>query len=308
MRCSRPHYTLDLGVKENGKRNLKFIGFNPDLSSLKQLSARYGKESIVPLPCGRCLPCRIAHSKEWAVRCVLESLYYEDNLFLTLTYDDAHLPADGLLQRVDVQRFIKRLRHHCQFRYFGCGEYGSKNKRPHYHIILFGCSLPDLTPVGAGLYKSKLIDSLWIDTKTKESLGFNYIGFVSYASCNYVAGYATKKVFGDSSDEFLMASTDPGIGYRWCKEHLEKVLEYDSVFGPFGSQKVAKMPRYFEKMAEALDDSKYVEVKARRLSKSTASNINEMLIHECDEIEKLLEYKEKITLDEFINKKRGKRL
>lgn len=90
-----------------------------------------------------------------------------------------------------------------------------------------------------------------------------------------------------------MASTDPGIGYAWCKEHLPKVLEYDSVFGPFGSSKLAKLPRYFEKIAEKLDGEAYVQVKAKRLDKSTAMNINEMLIHECDEIEKLLEYKEK---------------
>lgn len=301
MRCARPHYTLDLGLKENGKRNLKFIGFNPDLSSLKQLSARYGKEAIIPLPCGNCLPCRINKSKEWAVRCVLESLGYEENLFITLTYDDAHLPADSLLHRSDVQNFIKRLRNHCPCRYFGCGEYGSKNKRPHYHVIFFGLHLDDLKPIGNGLYESDLINKLW-------PYGYNYIGFVSYASCNYVAGYATKKVFGNVSDEFLMASTDPGIGYAWCKEHLPKVLEYDSVFGPFGSSKLAKLPRYFEKIAEKLDGEAYVQVKAKRLDKSTAMNINEMLIHECDEIEKLLEYKERITLDEFINKKRGKRL
>ena len=162
MRCSRPHYTIDLGLKENGKRNLKFIGFNPDLSSLKQLSARYGKAAIVPLPCGNCLCCRINKSKEWAVRCVLESLYHDENLFITLTYDDDHLPADGLLYRSDVTKFIKRLRHYCSVRYFGCGEYGTKNKRPHYHLILFGCHLDDLKPIGNGLYESKLINKLWL--------------------------------------------------------------------------------------------------------------------------------------------------
>lgn len=301
MRCARPHYTLDLGLKENGKRNLKFIGFNPDLSSLKQLSARYGKDTVIPLPCGNCLPCRINKSKEWAVRCVLESLGYDDNLFITLTYDDAHIPSDSLLHRDDVQKFIKRLRNKYPVRYFGCGEYGTKNKRPHYHLILFGLKLPDLKPIGNGLYESKIITDLW-------PYGFNYIGFVSYSSCNYVAGYATKKVFNNVSDEFLMASTDPGIGYYWIKEYLPKVLEYDSVFGPFGSSKLAKLPRYFEKIAEKLDGEKYVEVKAKRLDKSSAINIHKMIIHECDEIEKLLAYEEKITLDDFINKKKGMRL
>lgn len=302
MRCSHPHYTLDLGVKENGKRNLKFVGFNPDLSSLKQLSYRYGEHNIVPLPCGQCLQCRLNKAKEWAVRCVLESLAYENNYFLTLTYDDEHLPSTGALEREDVQKFLKRFRARFgKVRYFGCGEYGTKNKRPHYHLILFGANITDLKHVGNGLYESKIVSEIW-------PYGFHYLGFVSYASCNYVAQYSTKKVFNNVSDEFLMCSTEPGIGYAWCKEHLAKVLEYDAVFGPFGSSKLAKLPRYFEKMAEALDGAAYVDVKSRRLDKSNAMNIHNMLVHECDEFEKLLEYEEQITLNEFIAKKRGKRL
>lgn len=303
MRCSHPHYTLDLGVKENGKRALKFVGFRPDLSSLKQLSERYGKQNIIPLPCGQCLNCRLNHAKEWAVRCVLESLYHENNYFLTLTYDDAHLPADGLLQRRDITLFLKRLRNKCgSFRYFGCGEYGTKNKRPHYHLILFGIELTDLKAVGSGLYESKTISEAW-------PYGFNYIGFVTYSSCNYVAMYSTKKVFNDVAlGEFIMCSTRPGIGYQWCKDHLNKVLEYDSVFGDFGSSKVARMPRYYEKIAEFLDNSAYQQVKAKRLDKTSALEINKMIVHEVDRVEKLLEYDEQITLNDFIAKKRGKRL
>ena len=113
MRCAHPHYALDLGIsKETGKHILKFVGFRVDLSSYKQLTERYGKDSILALPCGKCLPCRLNHAKEWAVRCVLESLDYESNYFLTLTYDDDHLPEDGRLHRSDVQKFLKRFRHH----------------------------------------------------------------------------------------------------------------------------------------------------------------------------------------------------
>lgn len=302
MRCSRPHYTLDLGLNENGKRNLKFIGFNPDLSSLKQLSARYGKSSVVALPCGKCLGCRLNKSKEWAIRCVLESLEYENNYFVTLTYDDEHLPKDGLLHRDEFQKFLKRAREKFgEFRYFGCGEYGTKNHRPHAHLILFGIDIPDLKPIGNGLFESKMMSQVW-------PFGYNYIGFVSYASCNYVAQYSTKKVFGDVSNEFLMMSTRPGIGYKWCHDNLPKVLEYDAVFGNFGSSKIGKMPRYFEKMAELLDGDKLKEVKKVRLDRSNAMNLHHMLQHACEEFELLLEYNERITLDKFISKKEGKRL
>lgn len=301
-KCSHPHYTIDLGLKENGKRYLKFIGFNPDLSSLKQLTARYGKASIVPLPCGKCYQCKINHAKEWAVRCVLESLEHDNNYFLTLTFDPEHLPKDGKLHREDIQKFFGDLRYRIgSFRYFGCGEYGSKTKRPHYHLILFGSNFDDLKPNRFGKLKSKVLDQVW-------PYGEYDIGEVTYASCNYVAQYSTKKVFNDgSSDEFLMSSNRPGIGASWCEKNLKKIFDYDAVYGPFGSNKQALLPRYFDKLAERLDTDSYAIMKAQRLDKGNAFELNEMLIHEFDEIEKLLEYKEKITIDEFFKKKRGLR-
>ena len=42
-KCTRPLYALDLGVKENGKRNIKILPRRVDLSSIKQLEARYSK-------------------------------------------------------------------------------------------------------------------------------------------------------------------------------------------------------------------------------------------------------------------------
>lgn len=302
MRCAHPNYVIDLGFNpENGKKKLKFVGFRPDLSSFQQLTARYGKESIIPLPCGKCLPCRLNHAKEWAVRCVLESLQYENNYFLTLTYDDSHLPDDGLLRRSDVQKFLKRFRSHFgQVRYFGCGEYGSKNARPHYHLILFGANIDDLRNIGSGLYESKTLKELW-------PFGFHYIGFVSYASCNYVAKYSTKKLFNGRSDEFLMCSTRPGIGYQWCKDNLGDIFEYGQVFGPFGSQKSATLPRYFEKMAEALDKSKFIKLKEQRLDSSAALNINELLKHSIENVEELLSYKEDILKSDFAHNRGGYR-
>lgn len=305
MRCSHPNYCLDLGLKENGKRFIKFLPRRVDLYSMKQLSERYGKESVIPMPCGKCLNCRINHAKEWAVRCVLESLYHDDNYFITLTYDDEHLPSDGLLYRRDVQLFLKRLRKRIgSFRYFGCGEYGGKTHRPHYHLILFGAKLPDLKSIGAGLFESQIMKEVW-------PFGFNTIGFVTYSSCNYVATYTTKKVLdpmGDYCGEFCMSSTNPGIGYQWCKDHLKTVLDYDSVFGDFGNTKCMKMPRYFEKIAEILDQGTYLEVKAKRLDKTNALEINKMLVHSIDRVEMLLEYEENITLNDFIARKAGRKL
>lgn len=290
MRCTRPQYALEFG-EFDGKHKIKFLGSRADLSSKMQLEARYGKESILALPCGKCISCRMNKAKEWAVRCTLESLDHENNYFITLTYDDDHLPGDYKLHREHLRQFFKYLYNRgYQFRYFGCGEYGGKTKRPHYHLIMFGLDLPDLKSVGAGLSESKLLKEAW-------PYGFNMIGDVSYESCNYVAQYTIKKVFGDKSDEFLCMSNRPGIGYNWCKEHLEKILKYDAVYGKFGSSKAARLPRYFEKVADFLDHEALLEVKKKRLTASDAITLNEMLVHEFDRVEKLYEYQEQVQID-----------
>jgi len=64
-----------------------------------------------------------------------EAKYHEQKAFLTLTYDDLHLPDNGSLDKTHYQKFMKRLRKELnpsgtkpedykKLRYFMCGEYG----------------------------------------------------------------------------------------------------------------------------------------------------------------------------------------
>ena len=86
----------------------------------------------VTIPCGQCIGCRLERSRQWAMRCVHEASLHEQNSFITLTYDNDHLPVGGSLNVEDMQKFWKRLRDHLfqrgysgKLRYFQCGEYGS---------------------------------------------------------------------------------------------------------------------------------------------------------------------------------------
>jgi len=83
---------------ESGKRS---IVFNKSLAYV---------DMPVEVPCGRCIGCRLERSRQWAMRCVHESSLYDDNCFITLTYDDEFLPAGGTLVKRHFQLFIKRLR------------------------------------------------------------------------------------------------------------------------------------------------------------------------------------------------------
>lgn len=44
------------------------------------------------VPCGHCIACRIAKTKEWTIRLMMENDCWKESCFLTLTYDDDHLP------------------------------------------------------------------------------------------------------------------------------------------------------------------------------------------------------------------------
>lgn len=78
------------------------------------------------IPCNHCIGCKLEYSRQWAIRCACETkMNPENKWFLTLTYDDEHLPTDYSLNRKDFTRFMDTLRHHnTGIRFFGCGEYG----------------------------------------------------------------------------------------------------------------------------------------------------------------------------------------
>jgi len=146
-----------------------------------------------------------------------EKANHKKSTFVTLTYDDEHYPSDGLVTKVTLQKYIKRLRFNsgAKIKYFGCGEYGEKYGRPHYHLILFGLSPGD-----------SCIDSSWLK-------GLTYSGTVTMDSCKYVAGYVQKKLYGthnlNERDYTIFSLKSQGLGLQWALEneaylkHNEKI-------------------------------------------------------------------------------------
>lgn len=112
------------------------------------------------VPCGHCLECQQQKRNEWQTRIAFElsSLYARGGraVFLTFTYNDAHLPSVELdfgvhgkeviscFRHADVLAFLNRLKVGAHktfgpssYKYFFTSEYGSSTKRPHYHAIFF---------------------------------------------------------------------------------------------------------------------------------------------------------------------------
>ena len=77
------------------------------------------------LPCGQCIGCRLERSRQWATRIMHEASLHDDNCWLTLTFDDEHLPDVTKSWYRPFQLFMYRLRWELRprrIRFFVCGE------------------------------------------------------------------------------------------------------------------------------------------------------------------------------------------
>ena len=227
-----------------------------------------------------------------------EASMHKENTLVTLTYNNEHLPKDGTLLIEDVQAFIKKVRKaypKVKLKYFGCGEYGEKKARPHYHLILFGMEFEDKvyykhrTPKSRfsnvtepyPVWRSPTLDKLWNKGRTE-------IGTVNFKSAAYLARYVLEKVNGEGKEEhykryecdqhgevireyelkpeFGIMSRRPGIGAAWFEKYINDCRKG---FITLDGQKVT-LPRYYRKLLEKSDEAAAKADKRTRKSKLLA--------------------------------------
>lgn len=220
----------------------------------KTYQARAGFE----VNCGKCYQCIKRKITDWATRLHFEILNSKSEpIFLTLTYNDANLKKTNVsnkckyasLCKRDLQLFFKRLRKNSlkagliytnDLRYLAVGEYGTKNKRPHYHILLFNANHEQCIKA-------------W--TKGAQPIGEVYFGDVSEKSIAYVVGYAlsteanrTHVYKNNLIPEFHLYSNGLGKIYTTGTSaiwHNRRVYEgVDAHFVMVDGQK-RPMPRYY---------------------------------------------------------------
>lgn len=127
-----------------------------------------------------------------------EAAMVEASSFITLTYDDEHLPDNFSLSKPVFQKFMKRLRKSLagKIRFYACGEYGDQGGRPHYHACIFGWDFHAdrykwrVNEHGDQLYRSPQLERAW-------PFGHCELGDVTMQSAQYVSGYIIKKITGD---------------------------------------------------------------------------------------------------------------
>lgn len=318
MSCNNPKPALLIpDEKSTTGKKIKFLRpFRTD--TYYDLQAKYG-DQLVMIPCGQCEACIEQRTKSWAVRCCLEAAQYENNCFVTLTYNPSNLPKNGV-NLADVQRFIKNLRNEfgSGIRYFGAAEYGSLG-RAHYHLILFNFFPSDAkcltqNPYGGFYYKSKILERLW-RTKKKladgqyHQLGFVSVGEVSFNSCAYVARYCQKKIGKELgvvgvNKEFSFMSRRPGIGENYFKEHFDSLLSTDTIYGQFGGRFSVSSFRYFDKLIEKVDPEKLEDLKSQRIQRGETSVASELLSRNLKSMEHYLMDQQRLYGEKYNRLKR----
>lgn len=267
--------------------------FNPLKGYRSQAVNPSGKRSIVvtrrdafvdlpvTLACGQCMGCRLERSRQWAIRCVHEAKLHKENAFITLTYEDKHLPEGGTLVKSHFQKFMKRLRRAFEdrkIRFFHCGEYGEKTRRPHYHACLFGFDFSDkyhwkTARNGEKYFRSSTLEKLWPH-------GQSMLGDVTFESAAYVARYITKKRLGRGAEEYyekvnpvtgeivdlvpeyVTMSRRPGIGRGFFDLYKGDIYPHDFVVL---RGKKMKPPKVYDHYLESLSSREVAAIKAARV-------------------------------------------
>lgn len=205
---------------------------------------KFRKSAGCVVACGNCTPCMLKKQRQKASRVLLEGRANPSApvLFVSLTYDDAHLPTrcirretdpedktqkitrfyecpTGTLDPSHVVNFLKRLRYHAakkdfKIRAVYAGEYGDEKKRPHYHLIIWGLPYSE----------RKMIYDSWIDKRKFPMCDPRYLDIQIPKNERHVANYISKYLLSDKKrkdssslngayKEFYVTSKGLGLEY-----------------------------------------------------------------------------------------------
>lgn len=226
-------------------------------------------------PCGQCVGCRINRTSAWTVRLMAESKSWPSTIFVTLTYDEAHLKSNSLIPE-DLTKFFKRLRkdlaeENRRIKYYACGEYGEfiqdkngsfqKNGRPHFHIIIYG--------MNSTKHDRELIAQNWPFCPAVKFMDLRCKGVVNATKdcMQYVAGYVQKKLYGRDSEFYKslnlvapFSRSSQGLGLDYFKNNLFLIDKDNTQIKLWNGQKLV-LPRYLRDKLDIPFDTQKLNMK-----------------------------------------------
>jgi len=285
------------------------------------------KKKTETVPCGSCLACLKNRRMDWSFRVNEEMKRAKSAHFLTLTYDNDHVPYHYRLKEVpeaktyksvkptlnksDIQKFLKRLRKkqgeiigeyhqkgdrsldafkNVKIVYFAVGEYGETYNRPHYHLIIFNLIKP-IVPQLRDIWKNGIVD----------------IGKVTPKSINYVTAYVTTLGMHPKGTLRPFAQMSKGIGENYV-ERMKDYHKSNKKFTVLNSQGLdQRMPRYLKEKIFSYHD-RYMEAVEKRNEEDKRQFEREKFWHENNingyEIEAIEKRQQEEKLKKSLIKKR----
>lgn len=215
--------------------------------------------------CGKCYICRTTMRNIWAFRMLKELKYNDDTKFVTLTYNEEHLPFArtspkfrdkfnlSIKDRVNIlvpqhisdyhaalNKLLKKHNHRIA-RYYTIGEYGDLFKRSHYHEILY----TDLPQDGT---LETMVDEVW------KSFGITDFEAVNTANVVYTAKHQFKVSDGTPAQNALspifqrMSRYNGGIGSQYFKDY-KNIISQPTFKGFTINGFRIPVPPYYKKLA-----------------------------------------------------------
>lgn len=273
---------------------------------------KYHLKRKLKLACGQCIGCKLERARQRAVRCMHEAQMHNENSFITLTYEEEHLPERNQLKHKDFQDFMKRLRkgnEHKTIRYYMGGEYGEQNGRPHYHAGIFNHDFKDKlyfkkTESGEKIYTSKELEKLW-------PWGYSSVANVTMESMGYIARYCLKKMTGQNAEdhykrydhigeyqqipEYNTMSLKPGLGATWLEKYKTDIYNFDYIIT---NGHKTRVPKYYDTI-KGRENPQFMEKLKKEREKEAEKYLN-------DQTPERLKVKQTVTIARLASLKRGK--
>jgi len=225
-----------------------------------------------PVPCGKCPECVKARTQSWSFRIEKELERSHNPIFLTLTYNEDHVPTTkhGIktLDKKHVQLWLKKLRKlqakysPISIKYFFVGEYGSKTNRPHYHAVLLNCLDP------------KFITQTW-------DQGYSYILPLKQGGIPYILKYLHKpkiKTHEDQQREFSLFSKGLGSNYLTTNMVNYHTSNLDNCYITLKGGITMALPKYYkEKLYNEDQRSKVTAILKNRAETKEDNTIKRLI-------------------------------
>lgn len=347
MQCVTPmFYLYNLGEKKKGKiiprkEVLNELNFNPnyikeqiDLYNYKAVKSNMNHR-IIQVPCNHCYACKLNKSAQKATEATLESYYYSDNYFITLTYDNENLPykqeiqikernSDDIITYFNdsdlhptlipehIKTFNNSLRKHFErlghtgIKVIYCGEYGEETERPHYHEILINCPINPKYFYDFHIdtnfkthWKTKEISDIWgkgmIDVAESE---WSTVAYVARYCMKGITDLHTKEEYYNMAmyPEFMRSSIN--LGKRYYEEHKNEIYKTDEIIMKTikGNIGSNKPPKLFDKWFEKEKPEEFRKIKLSRQMEGERRRKNDILLRDYTDKQKQLMEIEKISI------------